>query len=116
MVTVAAILAALIGVLSIAAGSMAIRGWNPGYTVLGWLPVYNFVMGIFTLLVPTILIWRRSAYAMPASVLFCAIHAAVTILLIIAFRETAAVQSMLAMSFRVIVWVGIIFLLFFSSK
>lgn len=116
MVTVAAVLAALIGGLSIAAGSMAIRGWNPGYNVLSWLPFYNFFMGIFTIMVPTILIWRRSTFAMPASLLFCAIHALVTILLIIVFRETAAIQSMLAMLFRVIVWFGIITLLYFSTK
>ena len=116
MLNIAALLASLLGGFSIAAGAMAMRGWNPGYSVLGWLPVYNFVMGIPTLLIPTILIWRGSPYAMTVAVVFCVIHAGVTALLLLAFQETVAIQSLLAMTFRVIVWLAILALLYFSNK
>ncbi|MDD2923211.1 MAG: hypothetical protein PHQ36_13075 [Anaerolineales bacterium] len=73
---VSSILAFIVGALSIIAGGMAMRGWNPGYFVLNWLPVYNFVMGIFTLL-PAALIWKNSRYAMPAAVATFGVHAVV---------------------------------------
>ena len=45
---IASILAFLVGIMSIVAGGKAMQGWNPGYSVLSWLPVYNFMMGIST--------------------------------------------------------------------
>jgi hypothetical protein len=116
MLNIAAVLAFVIGGSSIAAGGMAMRGWNPGYSVLGWLPVYNFVMGILTILIPGILIWRGSSYAMASAVMFCVMHAGVTALLLLAFRETVAIQSLLAMMFRVVVWLGILVLLYFHKS
>jgi hypothetical protein len=113
MLNIAAVLAFFLGGFSIAAGAMAMRGWNPGYSVLGWLPVYNFAMGILTILIPAILIWRGSSYAMTSAVVFCVIHAGVTALLLLAFRETVAIQSLLAMTFRVVVWFVILALLYF---
>jgi hypothetical protein len=113
MLNIAAVLAFFIGGFSIVAGAMAMRGWNPGYSVLGWLPVYNFAMGILTILVPAILIWRGSPYAMTSAVVFCVIHVGVTALLLLAFRETVAIQSLLAMTFRVVVWLAILALLYF---
>lgn len=47
---IAAVLAFVVGIFSIFAGGMAMRGWEPGYSVLGWLPIYNFSMGILTVL------------------------------------------------------------------
>lgn len=116
MLKLAAILAFFIGGFSIMAGAMAMRGWNPGYSVLGWLPVYNFTMGILTVSIPAILIWRGSPYAMTSAVVFCVIHAGVTALLLLAFRETVAIQSLLAMVFRVIVWLAILALLYFHIQ
>jgi hypothetical protein len=113
MLKIAAVLAFVVGGFSIAAGAMAMRGWNPGYSVLGWLPVYNFIMGILTILVPAILIWRGSPYAMTSAIVFCVIHAGVTVLLLLVFREMVAIQSLLAMTFRVVVWLVILALLYF---
>ena len=116
MLKIAAMLAYVVGGFSIAAGAMAMRGWNPGYSVLGWLPVYNFIMGILTILVPAILIWRGSPYAMSSAIVFCVIHAGVTALLLLAFREMVAIQSLLAMTFRVAVWLAILALLYFQAR
>ena len=47
---IASILAFIIGIMSIVAGGKAMRDWDPGYSVIAWLPVYNFGMGILTLI------------------------------------------------------------------
>jgi hypothetical protein len=44
---IASLFAFLVGIMSIVAGGKAMQGWNPGYSVITWLPVYNFVMGFY---------------------------------------------------------------------
>jgi hypothetical protein len=112
----AASLAFIIGALSVIAGGMVIRGWQPGWLVLNWLPVYNFIMGVLTVFIPAVLIWKNSRYAMPAAVATFGIHAITTLLLLSAFRGTPAAQSIFAMIFRLIVWLVILALLFFNSR
>ncbi len=114
-IRVAAGLAFLIGALSIFAGGMAMRGWNPGYNVLTWLPVYNFGMGILTVLLPAILIWKNHPLALLTAIIFFGIHFVVTAVLLLGFREVVATQSLLAMTFRLVVWLIIIALLYFTS-
>lgn len=106
----ASLLAFTVGALSIFAGGMALRGWDPGYSVLGWLPVYNFAMGILTVLIPAVLLWKESHHAKTAALVFFAAHAGATALLLLAFRGLVATQSLLAMAFRLVVWLGILVL------
>ena len=106
---VAAGLALLIGALSIVAGGMAMRGWNPGWSVLKWLPVYNFVMGILSL-IPAVLLWINHPYAMTASLTVFGTHAVVLLLLLSIFRGKVARQSIRAMAFRVATWLLILVL------
>ena len=113
---IAAGLAFLIGALSIFAGAMAMRGWNPGYRVLGWLPVYNFGMGILTVLIPAILIWKNHPLAFFAAITFFGIHLFATSLLLLKFRDVVATQSLLAMTFRLVVWLIILALMYFVQK
>ena len=54
---IASILALIIGVMAVFAGGVVAA--RPGYSVVGWLPIYNFAAGVFTTLVTAILIWRR---------------------------------------------------------
>ncbi len=107
-----ALLAFLVGVMSIAAGGMVMRGWKPGYSILSWLPVYNFVMGILTL-IPAYLLWVNHRYALIASIVTFGIHAIVLVLILIAFRNTVAFQSVGAMGFRVVTWIVILVLIWF---
>lgn len=116
MTKAAAILSFVIGVMSIVAGGKVLQGWQPGWSVLNGLPLYNFAMGIFTVLVPTILIWRNSPYAMTAAIATLSIHAVVTLLLLTAFRDAAATQSIFAMTSRLAVWLAVIALLYFAKK
>jgi hypothetical protein len=112
----AAILAFLVGAMSVVAGAKAMQGWNPGYQVLNWLPVYNFLMGIFTVAVPAVLIWKNSRYAMGFAIAVFLLHTVVAILLIVSFQSTAAVQSMFAMLFRAAAWLVILALMYFSAR
>lgn len=112
---IASILAFIIGIMSIVAGGKAMQGWNPGYSVLTWLPVYNFVMGILAL-IPTVLIWINHRYAMITSIATFSIHALVLLILFTAFRNAVAYQSLAAMMFRMITWVAILMLMYFQAR
>ena len=110
---IASILALLIGGMSVLAGGMVLRGWQPGWTVINWLPVYNFTVGLLTL-VPAYLLWVGHRYALPASIAIFSVHAVILLLLLTVLRNTAAFQSVGAMSFRVVTWIVIIALLKFQ--
>jgi hypothetical protein len=112
---IASVLVFIIGAMSIVAGGKAMRGWNPGYSVLAWLPIYNFVMGIVTL-VPAILIWVNSRYAMATSLVAFGIHVLVLLLLLTVFREAVARQSIAAMLFRLVAWLVILALMIFGAR
>lgn len=113
---IASILALLIGSMSIVAGALAMTGWEPGYFVLNWLPVYNFILGTLTVLIPAILIWKNSKHAMPAAIVTFSIHAIVTLLLLTVFRGTVAANSIGAMIFRLVTWLIILALMIVQSR
>jgi len=112
---IASVLAFLIGSMSIVAGGKAMRGWHPGYSVIAWLPVYNFVMGVLTL-IPAVLIWVNSRYAMIAVIGTFSIHTIILLLLLTIFRGNVASQSIAAMAFRLVIWIAIFALMFFQSQ
>lgn len=109
------LLAFLVGGMSILAGGMVMRGWRPGYSVLSWLPVYNFTFGLLTL-IPAYLLWTNNRFALVVSIATFALHAIVLLILLTLFRGQVATQSIGAMSFRVIVWITILVLLFFQLR
>jgi hypothetical protein len=104
---IASILALLVGGTSIIAGGMVMRGWQPGWSVLQWLPAYNFVLGWLTL-IPAYLLWINHRHAPIASISIFGIHAMASLLLLTVFRNTAAFQSIGAMSFRIAAWVVVL--------
>ena len=112
---IASILAFLVGGMSILAGGMVIRGWQPGWSVIQWLPVYNFIIGLLTL-IPAYLLWVNHRFALPFSTTIFSVHTIVLLLLITVFRNTAAFQSVGAMSFRVAAWIVILVLVYFSYR
>ncbi len=113
---IAASLAFVLGALSVVAGGSAMRGWNPGYSVLGWLPVYNFIAGILTILIPAVLIWREHRFALPAAIGMFSLHTLVFLLLITLFRGVVATQSILAMLFRLVIWLAVLSLMFKARR
>lgn len=107
---IAAVIALLIGMMSVLAGTRVLMGIStPDYHVLDWLVVYNVFAGIISIAV-SILIWKKYWRAFAASVLIAASHIIVLVLLISAFNEIAATESIKAMIFRSIIWIIIILL------
>ena len=107
---IAAVIAFLIGAMSVAVGTRVLMGIStPDYHVLDWLVVYNVFAGIISIAV-SILIWKEYWRAFTVSVLIAASHIIVLVLLISAFNEIAAAESIKAMIFRSIIWIIIILL------
>jgi uncharacterized membrane protein len=113
---IAAILAWVIGAMAIVAGGQVLLGRDPGYSVIGWLPVYNFSVGLVTFLFTAILLWRKSRYAMPAVIATFSLHTLVMIILQLGFRQVVATESIFAMTIRMVVWVIIIVLLLAETR
>ena len=99
------------GGLALVAGGQVMLGRDPGYTVIGWLPVYNVIAGLLALFVAVPLIWRGSAYAQPVVLLALAAHTIVMVILLVDYHNRVALQSLVAMMIRMITWVIIPILL-----
>jgi hypothetical protein len=112
----AALLAFGIGAMAIYAGVKPLLGNNPGYNVLNWLPLYNYTMGILTIFITAVLIWKNNRFAKPTAIGTFAIHSFVLIILQTAYRGTVAPDSLQAMMIRIIVWALILGLMFPQSR
>jgi hypothetical protein len=113
---VAAVLAFVIGAMAVFAGGRVLLGILPNYYVIGWLPIYNFVMGVITVGVTAVFIWRNNRYARPAAVITLAAHGLVLLTLLTAYRAVVAPDSLVAMTVRLVVWVMILTLLFWRQR
>ncbi len=115
--TFAAVLAFIIGGMAIFAGGQVIfLGKQMDYYVINWLPYYNFTMGVLSAAVTAVLIWKRSRFSWTAAVLTFAAHITVLGVLLTAYRDVVASDSLRAMSIRLTVWVIILALLYFGNK
>ncbi len=112
---IAAVLALIIGAMAVFAGGQVLLGKIPDYYVIGWLPVYNFSMGVLSIFVTAILIWKLSPYALTAAIATFSAHALVMLILQIAYSGVVAIDSVVAMTIRLIVWLIILGLLFFGK-
>lgn len=106
--TIAAALALIIGVMAVFAGGRVLLGTVPDYYVINWLPPYNFAVGVMTVLVTAILIWKNSHYAQPVAIATFSAHVLVMVILLTAYREVVAPDSLVAMTVRIIVWIIIL--------
>ena len=84
---IASILAFIIGAMAIFAGGQALLGKDPGYYVINWLLLYNYTIGILTVFVTAILIWKNGRWALPAAIGTFSIHALVMLVLQTAYRR-----------------------------
>lgn len=108
----AAIIAWIIGGMAVFAGGRMLLGTLPDYYVIDWLPIYNFIVGVVTMLVTAVLIWRNSRYALPAAVATFTAHVLVLLGLLTAFRDVVAQDSLAAMTVRSVTWTIILALMF----
>ncbi|HSQ47921.1 MAG TPA: hypothetical protein VLM44_13500 [Lutibacter sp.] len=110
---IAAIIALLIGIMSVISGLMVLLNYNiPNYNVLNWLVVYNVILGGISL-VTAILIWKNNKSARKIIVAILISHLLVCLYLYFITQEVA-LESIKAMGFRVSVWT-VIFLLTYKK-
>jgi hypothetical protein len=110
-VKAAAILAAIIGAMAVFAGGRVLLGNLPDYYLIDWLPVYNFTLGALSLFVTAVLIWRQHRYAWPTAVTTFIMHTAVMLVLLTAYGDVVAIDSLVATTVRMVVWLIILVLL-----
>ncbi|HCE55726.1 MAG: hypothetical protein ACYCZ2_05770 [Lutibacter sp.] len=110
---IAAIIALLIGIMSVISGSMVLLNYNmPNYNVLNWLVVYNVILGGISI-VAAILIWKNNKSARKIILAILISHLLVFLYLYFLSQEVA-LESIKAMGFRVSVWM-VIFLLTYKK-
>ena len=103
---IAVFLAALIGLMSIFAGSKVLLGIDTkDYNILTWLVVYNVVMGIVSLFA-AYMMWKNNYRANNIITFILTLHFLIFLYLRF-FSDTAAHESQMAMLFRSVVWVVI---------
>ena len=113
---IAAVLAFIIGAMAVFAGAQVLLGNDPGYYVINWVPIYNYTAGILTIFITAILIWRASKLAWLAAITTFSLHTLVMILLQTVHRDVVAVDSIRAMTIRMIAWAIILVLMFAQSQ
>ena len=113
---IASVLAFIIGGMAIFAGGQVLLGNDPGYYVINWLPLYNYTVGILTVFITAIFIWNNSRIAMPAAIGTFGIHALVMLILQTAYRDVVAMDSVVAMTLRLTVWLVILGLMIAQSR
>ena len=113
---IAAALAFIIGAMAIFAGGQVLLGKIPDYYVIGWLPIYNFSIGLLSVFFTAVIIWKNNKLALPAALITFGLHAAVMVILQTAYRDVVAPDSIVAMTVRLTVWAIILVLLFIQRK
>jgi hypothetical protein len=113
---IAAILAFLIGAMAVFAGGKVLLGNDPGYYVINWLPVYNYTVGILTVFVTAALIWGRHRLALPIAAATFGVHTLVMLVLQAAYRDVVAIDSVVAMTVRMTVWIIILVLMYAQTR
>lgn len=110
---IAAILALLIGGMSVISGSLVLLNYNiPNYNALNWLVIYNVIFGAISM-VAAYLIWKNKSLAKNTVVSMLAAHT-IMVLYLYFFNETVASESIKAMGFRIGVWI-LIYLLTYNK-
>lgn len=113
---IAAILAVIIGGMAVAAGGQVLLGKVQDYYVIDWVPVYNFSIGVISVLITAILLWKNHSLALPAAVATLLAHSLVMVILQTAYRDVVAVDSIVAMTLRISTWVIIVTLLLVQRR
>jgi uncharacterized membrane protein (DUF2068 family) len=106
---IAAVLAFIIGLLSIMEGGSVLLGLSTKpYHVLAWLVMYNVALG-FVSVGAAIGLWSQRGWGSRLSAVILILHGSVflVVFLLYEFGKGAAFQSVMAMLFRTVVWLAI---------
>jgi len=112
----AAVLALVIGAMAVFAGGQVLLGQLPGYYVIEWLPIYNLTLGLVSALFAAVVIWRESRLALPTATAIFSLHTVVMLVLLTAYRQVVAVDSLRAMTIRLVAWTVILILLLAARR
>ncbi len=113
----ATILSFIIGATAVFAGArVAILNKDMPYYILQGLPAYNLILGMLSVFPVTYLIWKKSRFAIPASIAILSSHSIILLILLVAYLSTVSVFSLGAMLFRIIIWIIILRLLLLYKK
>ena len=114
---IASVLAFIIGAMAVYAGGQVVaHGKTMDYHVLDWLPVYNFIFGLLTVFLTTILLWKNSRFSLAAVMASIASHFTVMMLLQTNYRAVVAPDSIRAMAIRLGVWLVILALVVVQAR
>jgi len=113
---IAAVIAFAIGAMSIFAGGQVMLGKVMDYYVIDWLPIYNLIVGLISVFITAILIWKGSKFAMPAAIATFVSHSAVMVVLQIAYQDVVAPDSIKATTVRIVLWAIILTLMIIQSR
>lgn len=100
---IAAVLAFVIGALAVVAGGQVLGGWQPGYTVIGWLPVYNLGAGLVGCALAVFVFWPGRSESRWVALVLLGAHTLVALTLVIGYRGVVAPDSLVAMAIRLVV-------------
>jgi len=84
--------------------------------VINWLPVYNYTVGILTVFVTASLIWSRHRLALPVAIATFGVHTLVMFILQFVYRDVVAIDSIVAMTIRMVGWIIILALLYTQAR
>ena len=113
---IASVLAFIIGAMAIFAGGQVLLGKAMDYYVIDWVPIYNFILGLISAGFTAVVIWKGSKIAMPAAIATLISHSIVMVVLLTAYRDVVASDSITAMAVRIIVWLIILVLMFIQKQ
>ena len=111
----ASVLSFIIGAMAIFAGGQVILGKIMDYYVIDWLLIYNFIVGIISVFA-AIIIWKGSKIAMPVAIAILASNVTVMLVLLTAYRDVVAPDSIMAMTVRIVAWVIILVLVIIQAR
>ncbi|KAF0106756.1 MAG: hypothetical protein FD146_2348 [Anaerolineaceae bacterium] len=109
-------LAFLIGGIAVVAGGLVLLGQETDYLVINWLLLYNYTVGVLTVFLTAILIWRNSKLALPAALATFGAHTGVMLILLTAYRGVVSTHSLEDMTVRIAAWLIILTLMFFQLR
>jgi uncharacterized membrane protein YdcZ (DUF606 family) len=113
---IAAVLAFIIGAMAVVAGGQVILGRDPGYNVINWLPLYNYTIGLLSVVIAAPLLWVNHRLAFPAALVALTAHLLTLMILLAAYRDVVALDSLVATSIRIVVWLVIVGLLLLQRR
>lgn len=113
---IASALAFLIGGIAVVAGGLVLLGQETDYYVINWLLLYNYTVGVLTVFLTAILIWKNNRLALPAAIATFVAHSSVMLILLTAYRGIVSAHSLEDMTVRIVAWLIILTLMFFQRR